>query len=297
MARDNTAHLLAFLAVAKAGSFTRAAAVMGISQSALSHTIRRLETDMGVRLLNRTTRSVAPTEAGERLVQTVAPRLEAIEAALAEAGESGGKTIGTVRISAIEYAANTVLAPRLARLLSNYPDLKFEITVSYGLTDIAAERFDIGIWWGDQVTKGLRAVRIAPDRRMAIVGAPFYLATRPAPGRPQDLLAHNCITLRTADGGTPHAWALKRGSRSVQVQVEGQAIFNGAYQCLNAALAGDGLAFLPEDMALPHIASGQLSFVLEGWFPSVTGLHMYYASRRPSRTLSLVIDALRLPHQ
>lgn len=295
MARDNIAHLLAFLAVAKAGSFTRAAAVMGVSQSALSHTIRGLETDMGVRLLNRTTRSVAPTEAGERLLQTVAPRLEAIEMALAEAGESGDKTTGTVRISAIEYAANTVLAPRLARLLPNYPDLKVETTVSYGLTDIAAERFDIGIWWGDQVTKGLRAVRVAPDSRMVIAGSPAYLATRPAPGKPHDLLAHNCITLRAAEDGTPHAWGLKRGRRTVQVRVEGQAIFNGVYQCLNAALAGDGLAFLPEDLALPYITDGRLSFVLEGWFPTVTGLHMYYARRRPSRALSLVVDALRLP--
>ena len=296
MARDNMARLLAFLAVARAGSFTRAAAVLGVSQSALSHTIRGLETDLGVRLLNRTTRSVAPTEAGERLLQTVAPRFEAVEAALAEAGESGDRITGTVRISAIEYAANGVVAPRLARLLPGCPDLRVETTVSYGLTDIPAERFDIGVWWGDQVTRGLRAVRVAPDCRMVIVGSGAYLATCPVPAKPQDLLAHNCITLRAGNDGASHAWGLKRGRRTVQVRVEGQAVFNGVYQCLNAALSGDGLALVPEDIALPHVTGGRLSFVLEDWFPTVTGLHLYHADRRPSRALSLVVDALRLPH-
>ncbi|XAH22730.1 LysR family transcriptional regulator [Xylophilus sp. GW821-FHT01B05] len=297
MARDNIGNLLSFLAVARERSFTRAAAKLGVSQSALSHTIRRLETEMGVRLLTRTTRSVSPTEAGDRLLQTVAPRLEEIDAALAAVSELGNKAAGTIRITTTDYAANTVLWPRLAKLMPDYPGLKVEINIDYGMTDIVAEHYDIGVRWGDQVAKDMIAVRIAPDRRMVIVGSPSYVSSRPLPKVPQDLLLHNCITLRLASSGALYAWELKRGRRALQVRVEGQSTFNGVYQMLNAALAGDGLAFMPEDLAEPHVASGHLQYVLESWFPTFPGLHVYYSHRRQSsRALALVIDALRHPH-
>jgi DNA-binding transcriptional LysR family regulator len=293
MPRDTISDVLAFLAVARERSFTRAAAKLGVSQSALSHTVRALEERMGVRLLTRTTRSVSPTDAGERLLQTVAPRFEEIEAELNAVSEMGDQPKGTIRITSIDSVADTILWPRLAKMLPNYPDLKVEISVDYGMVDIVAERYDMGVRWGDQVAKDMIAMRIAPDQRMVIVGAPSYVASRLPPREPQDLMEHNCITLRLASGGV-YAWELRKDGRDVQVRVEGQTIFNGVYQMLNAALSGCGLTFVPDDLAQPHVAAGRLQYVMEDWFPTFPGLHVYYPSRRQSsRALQLVVEAVR----
>lgn len=294
MARDSIGDLLAFLAVARERSFTRAAGKLGVSQSSLSHTIRALETRLGVRLLTRTTRSVAPTEAGERLLQTVGPRLQEIEAEVAAVSELGAQPAGTVRITAIDYAVDTVLWPRLAKALPDYPDVKVEISADYRMTDIEAEHYDIGVRWGDQVAKDMIAVRLAPDMRQTIVATPDYLDDHGVPATPQDLLQHDCITLRLAGSGSLYAWELKRGARETQVRVEGRATFNGVYQMLNGALSGCGLAFLPEDLVRPHLQAGRLRSVMADWCPVFPGLHAYYPSRRrSSRALGLVIDAIR----
>ena len=295
MLRENVNDLLAFIAVAQEGSFTRAAAKLGVSQSALSHTLRALEARMGVRLLSRTTRSVAPTAAGERLLQNVAPRFDEIESELAAVVETRDKPAGTIRITSTDYAADTVLWPRLSKVLPNYPDIKVEVVVDYGLSDIIAERYDIGVRWGDQIAKGMIAVRIGPDARLAIVGSPGYLSKHPAPKQPKDLLSHNCITLRLPTRGGLYTWELKKGNRALQVRVDGQFTFNGTYQMLNAAIDGAGLAFVPEDLAQPHVAAGRLVWVLPDWFPTFPGLHIFYPSRREySKALSVVVDALRL---
>jgi DNA-binding transcriptional LysR family regulator len=294
MLRENVTDLLAFIAVAREGSFTRAAARLGVSQSALSHTLRGLEARMGVRLLSRTTRSVAPTAAGERLLRTVAPRFEEIENELAAVGEMRDKPAGVIRITTTDYAADTVLWPRLSKVLPDYPDIKVELVVDYGLSDIVADRYDIGVRWGDQVAKDMIAVRIGPDARLAIVGSPAYFAKHPSPRQPKDLLHHNCITLRLPTRGGLYAWELKKGKRQMQVRVDGQFTFNGAYQMLNAAIDGAGLAFVPEDLAQPHVSAGRLQYVLEDWFPTFPGLHIFYPSRREySRALAIVVDALR----
>jgi DNA-binding transcriptional LysR family regulator len=298
MARDSISDLLAFMAVARERSFTRAASKLGVSQSSLSHTIRALETRLGVRLLTRTTRSVAPTEAGERLLQTVAPRLQDIESEVAAVSELGAKSAGTIRITAIDHVVDTLLWPRLRPLIAEYPDLKIEISTDYRMVDIVAEGFDIGVRWGDQVAKDMVAVRLMPDQRMLIVGAPDYLAAHGVPATPQELLAHNCITLRLASSGSLYAWELRNGARELQVNVSGQATFHSVYQMLNAALSGCGLAFVPQDLAQPHLEAGRLEAVLQDWAPVFPGLHAYYPSRRQStRTLALVIKALRTAPQ
>lgn len=295
MLRQNVLDLLAFLAVARERSFTRAAAQLGVSPSALSHAIRALEARMGLRLLARTTRSVAPTEAGERLMQQVAPRLDEIEGELLALRELRDRPAGTVRITAIDYAVDTVLWPRLAGTLAAYPDLKVEIVVDYGISNIVADRFDIGVRGGDRVDKDMIAVRVSPDYRLAIVGAPAYLDRHPPPETPQDLIHHNCIALRLPTHGGVYAWELRKGARQLQVRVDGQITCNGVYQMLGAALSGSGLAFIPEDLARPQVAAGRLRWVLEDWFPTFPGFHAFYPSRRePSRALSVVIEALRL---
>jgi len=294
MPRQNVSDLLAFLAVAREQSFTRAAAKLGVSQSALSHTIRGLEERLGIRLLTRTTRSVAPTEAGERLLRTAGPRLEEIEAELEALTELREKPAGTIRITATEYAADTALWPKLARFLPDYPDIKVEIIIDYGLTDIVAERFDAGVRAGEQVAKDMIAVRIGPDMRMAVIGAPSYLRNRSEPRTPQDLVLHNCINLRLPTYGGLYAWEFEKGERELKVRVEGQLVFNGSAQMLKAALAGFGLAYLPEDLVLPHLAEGRLRRVLEDWCPPFPGHHLYYPSRRqPSAAFALLVDALR----
>ena len=229
------------------------------------------------------------------MLQSVGPRLAEVEAELNAVSEFAVKPKGTVRITSTDYAVNTVVWPRLARVLQAYPDVKVEVTVDYGLTDVAAERYDLGVRNGDQIAKDMVAVRIGPDRRMVIVGAPSYLAQRPKPSQPQDLLHHNCLALRFPSGGL-YAWELKKGKKAVQVRAEGQAIFNGSYLILNAALSGCGLAFIPEDMAAPHVAAGQLHHVMEDWCPTFPGLHVYFASRRQrSRAVELIVESLRFP--
>jgi DNA-binding transcriptional LysR family regulator len=293
MPRENLKDILAFLAVAKERSFTRAAAKLDVSQSALSHTIRGLETRLGVRLLTRTTRSVSPTEAGERLIQNVAPRLEEIEAEIAAVSDLGEKPSGTIRITAIDHVVDSVLWPRLAAVLEQYPDVRVEIHADYRMVDIAADRFDIGVRYGDQVQQDMVAVRLTPDIRMTIVGAPRYFETHEVPEHVQELAGHNCISLRLTSGGV-YAWELREGDRQVEVRVTGQLTFNGAYQMLNAALSGNGLAFLPEEMTQPHVDAGRLRRVMDDACTIFPGLHAYYPSRRnSSRALRLVIDAIR----
>ena len=293
-AQKNLNDLAAFLVVARERSFTRAAARLGVSQSALSHIVRGLETRTGVRLLTRTTRSVSPTEAGERLVQNLGPLVDGIETELASLGEFRDRPVGSVRITATEYAANTVLWPKLRAVLREYPEIKVEISTDYRLTDLAAERFDLGVRFGSEVAKGMIAVRIGPDIRMTIVGAPSYLDVHPAPKTPQDLTRHGCINLRLPTYGSLLSWELRKGRRELRVRVEGQVTFNGTYHVLAAALDGFGLAYVPEDLAKPHVQAGRLAWVLEDWFPTFPGHHLYYPSRRQSsKALGVLIEALR----
>jgi len=294
--RENINEILDFLAVARERSFTRAAAKLGVSQSALSHSVRSLETRLGVRLLARTTRSVSATEAGERLMQSVAPRLAEIDAEIAAVSELGEKVAGTIRITAIDHVVDSVVWPRLGPVLHQYPDLKVEISTEYRMVDIAAERYDIGIRWGDLLEKDMIAVRLTPDQPMSIVGSPAYFRAHGVPASPQDLMRHNCITLRLASKGGLYAWELQQGGRSIEARVSGQAIFTSVYPMLHAALSGHGLAFLPEDMTQPHVDAGRLQKVMTHWCSSFPGLHAYYTGRRhPSRALKTVVDALRGP--
>jgi DNA-binding transcriptional LysR family regulator len=294
MHRGDLNDLLALLAVGRERSFTRAAAKLGVSQSALSHTIRGLEERLGVRLLTRTTRSVSPTEAGERLLHTVGPRFEEIEAELQAVRELRDKPAGTIRITAVDYVADTILWPKLAKFLRKYSDVKVEISIDYGLTDIVAQRYDAGVRDGEQVAKDMIAVRIGPDVRMAVVGAPSYFKNRSEPKKPQDLIGHDCINLRLPTHGGLYAWEFEKGGRELNVRVEGQLVFNGTYQMLNAALAGFGLAYVPEDLAQAHLAKRRLRRVLEDWCPAFAGFHLYYPSRRQhSAAFALLVDALR----
>ncbi|MGO4118387.1 LysR family transcriptional regulator [Rhizobium ruizarguesonis] len=294
MPRPAVNDLIAFLAVARAQSFTKAAGKLGVSQSALSHTIRGLEERLGLRLLTRTTRSVAPTEAGERLLVSIGPRLDEIESELAALSAFREKPAGTVRINAGEHAADAVLWPALEKLLPDYPDINVEIIVDYGLTDIVAERYDAGVRLGEQVAKDMIAVRIGPDMRMAVVGAPAYFDTRPKPLTPQDLTDHNCINLRLPTYGSVYAWEFEKDGRELRVRVEGQLVFNNIALRLNAVLAGMGLAYMPENLIEAPLADGRLVRVLEDWCPPFSGYHLYYPSRRhTSPAFALVVDALR----
>lgn len=294
MSGENLRDIYAFLSVARERSFTRAAAQLGVSQSALSHTIRGLESRLGLRLLTRTTRSVAPTEAGERLIQNVASRFDAIQEELAAFNELRDKPAGTVRITTSDFAANTVLWPKLSKLQPKYPDLKIEIAIDSNLTDIVAERYDAGVRFGDQIAKDMTAVRISPDIRMAIVGAPSYLEKSALPRVPADLTQHDCINMRFSMRGGVYAWELKKGKLNVQVRVDGPWTFNGIYPVLDAALAGFGLAYMPEELAQPHIESGRLLSVLKDWCPTFPGLHIFYANKRQlSPALSLIVETLR----
>jgi DNA-binding transcriptional LysR family regulator len=294
MQRGHLDDLLAFVAIGRERSFTKAAAKLGVSQSALSHTMRELEARLGVRLLTRTTRSVSPTAAGERLLQTVGPRVEEIEAELAAVRELRDKPAGTIRITATEYAADAILLPKLAKLLRDYPDIKVEIAIDYGLTDIVAQRYDAGVRSGEQVAKDMIAVRIGPDMRMAVVGAPSYFKGRPEPKKPQDLLGHNCIALRLPTHGALYAWEFEKGGRELKVRVEGQFTCNTTAQMLNAALAGLGLAYVPEGLVQPHLAKGRLKRVLADWCLPYSGYHLFYPSRRQSSAaFSLLVEALR----
>ena len=296
MPRENYNDLLAFLAIAREGSFTRAAAQLGVSQSALSHTIRALEARLGVRLLTRTTRSVSVTQAGERLVESVGPRFEEIESELAALGQLKDKPAGSIRLTSAEHAANTVLWPKLIKLTRDYPEINVEICVDYGLTDIVAGRYDAGVRLGDQVAKDMIAVRIGPDLRMAVVGSESYLAGKSRPQSPADLAGHTCINLRLPTHGGLMAWEFERDGRLMKARVEGQWTFNSSTPILRAALSGFGLAYLPEDMVAPHVQSGALKRVMKSWTPTFPGYHLYYASRRHSSpAFRLLVEALRYP--
>lgn len=291
--RENMNEILDFLSVARERSFTRAAASLGVSQSALSHSVRSLESRLGVRLLSRTTRSVSVTEAGERLMQSVGPRLEDIAADIAAVTDMGDKVSGTVRITAIDHVVDAVIWPRLSPVLSQYPGLRIEISSDYRMVDIAAERFDIGIRWGDQVQKDMIAMRLTPDVPMTIVATPGYFQSQGVPADPKDLMTHNCITLRLLSSGGLYAWELQNGEHSVEARVSGQATFTSAYPMLNAALSGNGIAFLPQDLTQAHLEAGRLRQVMADWSPTFPGLHAYYTSRHTSRALRIVLDALR----
>jgi DNA-binding transcriptional LysR family regulator len=294
MQRGSLDQLVAFVAVARARSFTAAAATLNVSQSALSHTIRELEERLGVRLLTRTTRSVSPTEAGERLLRNIGPRLDEIESEVSAVRELRDKPAGTIRLTATEFAIDTVLLPRLAPLLEAYPDIKLELIVDYGLTDIVAEQYDAGVRSGEQVAKDMIAVRIGPDLRMAVVGIPSYFKARSEPKRPQELIGHNCINLRLPRHGNVYAWEFEKCGRELRVRVEGQLTFNGTAQLLNGALAGCGLAYVPEGLVEEHVAKGRLKRVLADWCPPYSGYHLFYPSRRQSSAaFALVVDALR----
>ena len=295
MAGEALHDLVAFVAVAEERSFTRAAAKLGVSQSALSQTIRALEAQLGIRLLTRTTRNVAPTEAGERLLRTVAPRFAEINAEMAALSELRDRPAGTVRITATENAAEAVLWPALEKLLPDYPDIKVEIIIDYGLTDIVAGQVDAGVRFGEQVAKDMIAVRIGPDIRMAVVASPAYFAKYTPPRTPQDLTAHECINLRLPTHGL-YAWEFEKNGRQLKVRVDGQLVFNTSALILNAAVAGYGLAYLTEQQVQRRLDSGELVRVLAGWCPPYTGYHLYYASRRqPSAAFALVVNALRYP--
>jgi DNA-binding transcriptional LysR family regulator len=294
MSRDNLSDVLAFLAVARAGSFTQAAKDMGISQPALSHTVRGLEARLGLRLLNRTTRSVSTTEAGERLLRSVTPHFEGIAAGLAELTELRDKPAGTVRITVGDVPAESIVLPAVARLLPDYPDLKVEISVNAGFIDIVAERFDAGVRLGATVAQDMVAVRISPDMRMAIVGSPAYFRDREPPTSPHDLAGHDCINLRyTATSGWV-VWEFEKAGRDVNVRVEGQLLVNSNALARLGALNGAGLAYLPADYVEPWVASGDLVSVLADWCDPFPGYYLYYPSRRqPSAAFSLVVEALR----
>ncbi len=294
MAGENFHDLAALVAVAEERSFTRAAKKLGVSQSALSQTVRNLESRVGVRLLTRTTRSVAPTEAGERLIRTVAPRFAEIDAELAAVSELKDKPAGTIRITSTENAADAMLWPALRRVLPDYPDIKVEIIIDYGLTDIVTEQVDAGVRPGETVAKDMIAVPIGPDMRMAVVGSPGYFAKRPPPRTPQDLTQHNCINLRLPAHRGVYAWEFERNGRDLRVRVEGQLMFNTAALMLNAALQGFGLAYLTEQQVEKHLDSGELVRVLASWCPPFPGYHLYYPSRRqPSAAFSMLVNALR----
>lgn len=286
--------LAAFAVVARERSFTRAGAKLGVSPSALSQTVKGLEARLGVRLLARTTRSVAPTEAGDRLLQTIAPRLEEIEHAVAALSAMRDRPAGTIRITAGEHPAGTVLQPGLARLLPQYPEILVEVVVDYGLVDIVAGGFDAGVRLGEQVAKDMIALRIGPDIRMAVVGSPAYFEKHKPPDSPQDLTEHNCINMRLPTYGGLFPWEFEKDRRELRVRVEGQLTFNTIRQRLDSAKQGLGLAYMPEDIAAPGIASGELIRVLEDWCPPFSGYHLYYPSRRhASPAFSLLVEALR----
>jgi DNA-binding transcriptional LysR family regulator len=294
MRRADLNDLAAFSAVARERSFTRAAAQLGVSQSALSQTLRQLEARLGVRLLTRSTRSVATTEAGERLLQAVAPALDDIDAGVAALSALRETPAGLIRITAHDHAVNAVLWPALLTLLPDYPDITVEVVIDYGLTDIVAERFDAGIRTGEMVARDMIAVRIGPDLRMAVVGSPAYFATRPEPQTPQDLTAHRCINLRLPTHGGIYAWEFEKDGRALRVRVEGPLVFNASAPMLQAALAGFGLAYLPEDTVQQMIATGRLVRVLGAWCQPYAGYHLYYPSRRqPTPAFALLVEALR----
>lgn len=295
MRREDLADLSAFMAVAEAGSFTLAASKLGMSQSALSQIVRRLEGRLGLRLLRRTTRSVSPTDAGERLLETLVPALSGLDASLAALSEMREKPSGTIRITSVEHATDTIIYPALRTFLPIYPDVSVEIVSDYGLVDIVAERFDAGVRLGEHVDKDMIAVRIAPDLDMTMVGSPAYFAERPPPTIPQDLVRHRCINLRLSASRGHFVWDFRKDGRELKVRADGPLAFNTIELIEKAALDGFGLGFLPRDKVQHHLDARRLMSVLEDWCPSYPGYHLYYPSRRqPTPAFALLVEALRL---
>ncbi len=294
MRREEMADLTAFVVVAEEQSFTRAAAKLGISQSALSQIVRRLETRLGLRLLARTTRSVAPTDAGQRLLQTLQPALEDLDASIAALSELREKPAGTIRISSVEHATKAYLWPVLKALLPEYPDLNVEIVNDYGLTDIVSERYDAGVRLGEQVAKDMIAVRIAPDMPMALVGSPAYFKANPPLNDPQDLVRHRCINLRLPTSGGLRFWPFEKDGHELKVRTEGQLVFNAIDMIVEGSLAGLGLSYQPKMIVQDHLDAGRLVQVLADWSLALPGYHLYYPSRRqPTPAFTLLVNALR----
>lgn len=294
MAQTKVNDLQAFIAVAREQSFTKAAARLDITPSALSHTIRALEERLGVRLLARTTRNVAPTEAGDRLLRSIAPLFDQIAAEIEALGELREKPAGTVRITCTDDAIELYLRPALASFLRNYPDITLELFVDYGFTNIVEERFDAGIRLGEAISKDMIAVRISPDWRLAVVGSPAYFERCPPPATPYDLIGHACINIRPRPSGAIYAWEFERDGKAFTVKGEGQLVFNSIVHVLNGALDGIGLAYVPEALATPYLADGRLKEVLADWCPYFQGFHLYYPHRRQaSPAFSAFVDAVR----
>lgn len=294
MARESINDMLAFLAVAREQSFTKAATRLGVTRSALSHTVKSLEERLGLRLLARTTRNVAPTEAGERLMQAVGPHFDQIEAEIEALSALRDKPAGTIRITCIDYVIETIFRPKLSDFLRRYPDIKVELNVDYGFTNIVAQRFDAGVRLGGSVSKDMIAVRIGPDWRFAVVGSPAYFERCSPPETPHALTDHNCITIRLTSVDSLYAWEFRKDGREMNIRVDGQLTFNTSMPVLNAAADGVGLAYVPEELAKPYIKEGRLKEVLVDWCPYFQGYHLYYPHRRrASPAFNLLVEALR----
>jgi DNA-binding transcriptional LysR family regulator len=294
MARDQIKDISAFLAVARERSFTKAAGKLGVTPSALSHSVKGLEARLGLRLLARTTRNVAPTEAGERLVRSLGPHFEQIEAEIEAISELRDKPRGTIRLTSTDFVIDTIFRPRLKPFLAQYPDIKVEISIEYGFTNIVEQRFDAGVRLGEAVAKDMIAVRIGPDWRFAVVGSPDYFSRRSEPQTPQELTNHSCINIRLTTAGSLYAWEFRKGDREFSVRVDGQLIFNSTMPALHAAVDGHGLAYVPEELAKPYIEQGALQEVLADWCPYFQGFHLYYPNRRQaSPAFALLVEALR----
>jgi len=294
MRRDEIADLAAFAVVAEERSFTKAATRLGMAQSALSQIVRRIEERLGVRLLSRTTRSVAPTEAGERLIATLGPMLHDLDVAVASLSDLRDRPSGTIRITTVEHAAKTIIVPAMKRLLPDNPDIKVEVTIDYGLADVVADRFDAGVRLGGDIAKDMIAVRIGPDTPMAIVGSPDYFQKHPAPASPAQLVDHRAINLRLPTSGTLNGWRLTPGGRETRVRIDGPLVLNTIDLILDATLDGHGLSYLPLDQVQPHLQAGRLMRALDRFTPDLPGYHLYYPHRRhPSAAFSLFVETLR----
>lgn len=294
MLRENANDLIAFLAVARERSFTKAAAKLGVSQSALSHTVRALEARLGLRLLTRTTRSVSPTEAGERLLKRVGPHFEGIEHELVLLSDLRDTPTGKIRINAMDFSLDLVLRPVLKKFLPEYPDISVEVCCDYNFVDIAAQGFDAGVRLGEDVAEGMIATRIGPDICMSVVGSPAYFSNRELPHTPRDLVQHQCNNLRLPTNGGLYAWEFEKDNEVLNVRVSGQITYNGVYHLLDAALDGFGLSYVPTDIVASHVENGRLIRVLEDWSPKFPGFHLYYPNRRQaSPAFALLVDALR----
>ncbi|ANL76386.1 LysR family transcriptional regulator protein (plasmid) [Rhizobium phaseoli] len=294
MERQNINDLMVFLLVARERSFTKAAAKVGVSQSALSHTIRQLEERLGVRLLTRTTRSVSPTEAGERMLISIGPLFDEIGMAIDGLNTLRERPAGTIRLTAGDYQIQHYIWPKLRTFLHQYPDIRLELDVNYGLQDIVSDRYDAGVRFGEQIAKDMVSVRIGPDIRFAVVAAKSYFAPRDIPAHPKELTLHRCINLRLPTYGGLYAWEFEDEGREIKVRVDGQLVFNTIYNVLEAALDGFGFAYVPEDIARPYLETGRLHRFLEDYSPYWEGFHLYYPSRRQSSpAFSLLVNALR----